>query len=71
MRNKWFEKLIGCAFHLDERYTTDIGEYIYNGNYFAEDGKMQYEFVAEGKPQVLLTYKEARLIMGVMNARHK
>ena len=32
---------------------------------------LQYEFEAEGKPQVLLDYKKARMAMGAMIDRYK
>ncbi|MEK4427784.1 hypothetical protein MHB54_00845 [Paenibacillus sp. FSL M7-0802] len=63
-RKQWFEKFIGCCFGIDGE------EYIFQGTYSnteTSNGKpYQYVFEAEGKPQVLVTYKEARSIMGAM-----
>ena len=66
--NRWFEKYIGCAFTVWIREKPE--EYIFYGTCLNPDSKMenllQYEFEAEGKPQVLLDYKEARGVMGAM-----
>ena len=50
-------------------------EYIFYGtceNPTTKSGKpLLYEFEAEGKPQVLLDYKEARASMGAMIDKYK
>lgn len=70
---KWYEKLIGCAFYVgSDCVRSDFaGEYVFGGTceHSDHDNKrdpLQYEFYAEGKPQLLLSYKEARGIMGAM-----
>lgn len=68
MGNKWFDKFVGCEFTL---WIQDKPEtYIFCGtcsNIETKNGlPLQYEFEAEGKPQVLLNYKEARIAMGAM-----
>lgn len=75
---RWFEKYIGCAFYLFEDMTGgDAGEYIFCGTCEYSDlnnqnrrTPLQYEFYAEGKPQILLSYKEARQVMGAMIDRN-
>lgn len=68
----WFSKLINCAFYLDDDMTGgNGGEYIFCGacEHSDHDNKrdpLQYEFWADGKPQILLSYKEARQVMGAM-----
>lgn len=68
----WFSKLIGCAFYLfDDMTGGNGGEYIFCGacEHSDSDSKrspLQYEFWAEGKPQILLNYREARAVMGAM-----
>ena len=63
-RKQWFEKLIGCCFGIDGE------EYIFQGTFAnteTKNGKpYQYVFEAEGKPQVLMNYREARKLMGAM-----
>jgi hypothetical protein len=63
-KHKWFEKFIGCCFGIDGN------EYIFQGTFTNTETKnglpLQYVFEAEGKPQILIDYKEARRIMGVM-----
>ncbi len=68
MPSKWFEKFIGCEFTI---WIQDKPEsYIFYGACINPETKtglpLQYEFEADGKPQVLLDYKEARQVMGVM-----
>lgn len=69
---RWFEKFIGCAFYLfDDMTGGNEGEYVFCGTCEHSDhdhkrDPLQYEFYAEGKPQVLLSYKEARQVMGAM-----
>lgn len=70
---RWFEKFIGCAFTIWVQGKPE--EYIFGGtcdNPATKSGKpLQYEFEAEGKPQVLLSYKEARAAMGAMIDKYK
>ena len=65
---KWFDKYIGCAFTIWTSGRPE--EYIFCGtciNPYTKSGKpLQYEFEADGKPQIILTYREARQIMGAM-----
>ena len=69
---RWFEKYVGCEFYLPDEYTGgNEGTYIFGGTceHSDHDNKrdpLQYEFYAEGKPQVLLPYKQARQVMGAM-----
>lgn len=64
MKEQWFSKFIGCCFRIDE------DEYIFMGTFSNTETKsglpLQYIFEAEGKPQYLTNYKEARQIMGAM-----
>lgn len=70
---KWFNAFIGCAFTLYVQGKSE--EYIFCGtcnNSVTKLGKpLQYVFKANGKPQVLLTYKEARAAMGAMIDKYK
>lgn len=70
---RWFEKFIGCAFTIWVQGNPE--EYVFCGtcdNPATKSGKpLQYEFEAEGKPQVLLSYKEARAVMGAMIDKYK
>lgn len=63
-RKQWFEKFIGCCFGIDGE------EYIFQGTFSNTEkssGKpYQYVFEAEGKPQIIMKYKEARQLMGAM-----
>ena len=70
---KWFDKLIGCSFYLRADFVGEGNEgiYIYCGSCEHSDhdykrDKLQYEFYTEGKPLALLSYKEARAVMGAM-----
>lgn len=71
-KKRWFDKYIGCAFYIGNEYAgTDAGEYVFCGTceHSDHDNKrdpLQYEFTADGKPQLLLPYKDARQIMGAM-----
>lgn len=71
-KNHWFDKYIGCAFYLfDDMTGGNAGEYIFCGvcEHSDHDNKrdpLQYEFCADGKPQILLSYKEERQVMGAM-----
>lgn len=72
-KKRWFDKFIGCAFYIGDDYiNADLaGEYIFCGTceHSTRDNKrdpLQYEFCADGKPQLLLPYKDARQIMGAM-----
>ena len=73
---KWFNKFINCSFYLDNELTGGKeGEYIFMGacEHSYHDNKrdaLQYEFCAENKPIILLSYKEARRIMGPMIDRY-
>lgn len=73
MRKRWYDKFIGCAFTIWIQGKPE--EYIFYGtceNQYTKNGKpLQYEFEAEGKPQVLLDYKEARTAMGAMIDKYK
>ena len=69
----WYKKFIGCSFYLGHDVVrADLaGEYVFYGTCEHSDhdnrrDPLQYEFYAEGKPQILLSYKEARAIMGAM-----
>lgn len=72
MKKRWFDKLIGCSFYLfDDMTGGKSGEYIFcgtceNSDHDNKRDPLQYEFYADGKPQILLTYKEAHRVMGVM-----
>lgn len=70
---RWYDKFIGCAFTIWIQGKPE--EYIFCGtcvNPYTKNGKpLQYEFEAEGKPQVLLDYKEARAAMGAMIDKYK
>ncbi len=72
-KRRWFDKYIGCAFYIggDIINQADAGEYVFCGTceHSDHDNKrdpLQYEFAADGKPQLLLSYKDARQIMGAM-----
>ncbi len=71
-KNHWFDKYIGCAFYLfDDMTGGNAGEYIFCGvcEHSDHDNKrdpLQYEFCADDKPQILLSYKDARQVMGAM-----
>lgn len=72
MKKRWFNKFIGCAFYLfDDMTGGNAGEYIFCGtcehsNHDNKRDPLQYEFWADDKPQILLSYKEARQAMGAM-----
>lgn len=61
MKSKWFEKYIGCAFHVDGK------ERIFCGTCENPDTKtgkpLQYVFEPGN---VVIPYKDARAIMGAM-----
>lgn len=61
---RWFKKYIGCAFSINDH------EYIFQGTFTNTETKnglpLQYVFEAEGQPQYLTNYKDARCIMGAM-----
>ena len=69
---RWFDKFIGCAFYIGREIVgNNEGEYIFCGTceHSDHDNKrdpLQYEFLNENKYQLLLSYKEARAIMGAM-----
>lgn len=71
-KSRWFDKYIGCAFYIgNDTVAGASGEYVFCGvcEHSDHDNRrdpLQYEFYAEGKPQILLSYKEARKIMGAM-----
>lgn len=73
MAGKWFEKFIGCAFTVWIQGKPE--EYVFYGtceNPYTKNGlPLQYEFEAEGKPQVILPYKEARAAMGAMIDKYR
>ncbi len=75
-KRRWFDKYIGCAFYLfDDMTGGNAGEYVFCGacEHSDHDNRrdpLQYEFYAEGKPQILLNYKDARRVMGAMIDRN-
>jgi hypothetical protein len=66
---QWFEKFIGCCFGIDGE------EYIFQGTFSNTETKnrlpLQYIFEAENKPQIILPYKEAQMLMGAMIDKYK
>lgn len=72
-KRRWFEKYIACAFYIgDDIVRAELaGEYVFcgtceNSDHDDKRDPLQYEFCADGKPALLLSYKEARRVMGAM-----